>query len=92
MYNIEKTKMEDKLVVDKLTANNYATWKFKLKRLLIAKELFGYCDGSIKEPTTGEAAKKAFKLNAQKALSQIFLSVSDEFIYLINECETAQQA
>jgi len=84
--------MEDKLVVVKLTANNYATWKFKLKHLLIAKELFGHCDGSMEEPTTGETAKKAFKLNAQKALSQIVLSVSDKFIYLITECETAQQA
>jgi len=92
MYNIEKIKMENELVVDKLTANNYATWKFKLKHLLIAKELFGHCDGSMEEPTTGEAAKKAFKLNAQKALSQIVRSVSDEFIYLTTECEAAQQA
>jgi len=60
--------------------------------LLIAKELFGHCDGSMEEPATGETAKKAFKLNAQKAHSQIVLSVSDEFIYLITECETAQQA
>jgi len=49
-------------------------------------------NGSMEEPTTGETAKKAFKLNAQKALSQIVLSVRDEFIYLITECETAQQA
>jgi len=78
--------------VNKLTSNNYATWKFKLKHLLIAKELFGYCDGSMKEPTTSETAKKAFKLNAQKALSQFVLSISDEVFYLITECETAQKA
>jgi len=60
--------------------------------LLIAKELFGHSDGSMEEPTTGETAKKAFKLNAQKAHSQFVLNVSDEFIYLITECETAQQA
>lgn len=87
--------MEDqKLVIDKLSATNYSTWKFKLKHLLIAKELFGYCDGSTEEPAgdATAAVKKAYSLNSQKALSQIVLAVSDEFIYLITECETPKEA
>lgn len=87
--------MEDqKHIVDKLSATNYPTWKFKLKHLLIAKELFGYCDGSTEEPAAEATAavKKTYKLHSQKALSQIVLAVSDEFIYLITECETPKAA
>lgn len=87
--------MEDqKLIIDKLSAANYPTWKFKLKHLLVAKELFGYCDESTEEPDVDATAavKKAYKLKSQKALSQIVLAVSDEFIYLITECETPKAA
>lgn len=87
--------MEDqKLVVDKLTATNYPTWKFKLKHLLIAKELFGFIDQTETEPALSASAadKKKYTLRAQRALSQIVLAVSDEYIYLITECDSAKAA
>ena len=47
---------------NKLHTYNYATWKFKLKHLLIAKELYGYIDGSIEAPNgSAEAAVKSAK-------------------------------
>jgi len=30
------------IIENKLMSKNYSTWKFKLKHLLIAKELWGY--------------------------------------------------
>ena len=38
--------------IDKLTSDNYSVWKFKLKHLLIARELYGYVDGTIGENIT----------------------------------------
>ena len=86
--------MEDKWSVDKLSSMNYTTWKFKLKHLLIAKELFGYVDGTTTAPanTAEETVKVAYNKNSSKALSHIVLSVSDELLYLITECETAKEA
>lgn len=86
--------MDDKSwSVDKLTTDNYSTWKFKLKHLLIAKDLFGYVDGSITlSGEASEADKTAYKKNHSKAFSHIVLSVSDNLIYLITECANAQAA
>lgn len=81
-------------MVDKLTSTNYSTWKFKLKHLLIAKDLYDYCDGTIAEPADGanEDVKKAYTTGNRKALSHIVLTVSDELIYLITECESPKAA
>ena len=85
---------DQKLLVAKLTATNYPTWKFKLKHLLIAKELFEFCDGTAEEPGSSESAavKKAYRQNEKKALSNIVLAVSDEYTYLITSCNTAKAA
>lgn len=86
--------MDDKWSVDKLSNSNYTTWKFKLKHLLIAKELFGYIDGTTVAPasTADGAVKAAYNKNSSKALSHIVLAVGDELLYLITECETAKEA
>jgi len=86
--------IEDKQSVDKLSSKNYSTWKFKLKHLLIAKELWGYVDGSIIEPE--ESASVQTKLDytkkSSKAMSIIVLSVSDDLLYLITSCAEPKQA
>ena len=83
-----------KLSLDQLNSKNYTTWKFKLKHLLIAKDLWEYVDGSIVEPeATAEAAAKAdYKKKANRAMSTIVLSVNDGLLYLITECTGAKQA
>ena len=79
--------------VDKLSAQNYATWKFKLKHFLIAKELFGYVDGSTTlAQGANEAAKEEYNKKASKALAHIVLAVSDNLLYLITDCETPKSA
>ena len=84
--------MGDKLEITKLTKDNYPTWKFKAKHLLTAKGLFGYVDGSETAPGSSASAdeKKQYQSRRAKAHSHIVLSVSDELLYLITECEDAK--
>ena len=84
--------MGDKLEITKLTKDNYPTWKFKAKHLLTAKGLFGYVDGSETAPGSSASAddKKQYQSGRAKAHSHIVLSVSDELLYLITECEDAK--
>ena len=37
---------EEKWSIDKLDDSNWSTWKFQMKHLLLAKELWQYVDGS----------------------------------------------
>jgi len=62
--------IEGKQSVDKLSSKNYSTWKFKLKHLLIAKELWGCVDGSITEPE-------------ESALSNYNSNNVDQYFYII---------
>lgn len=86
--------MDDKWSVDKLNSSNYSTWKFKLKHFLIAKELYGYVDGSIDQPASTASAtdKNDYSTKSNKAFSHIVLAVGDELLYLITECENAKAA
>jgi len=86
--------MDDKWSIDKLGSHNYSTWKFKLKHLLIAKELFGYVDGTIEQPDEGAAAaaKADYAKKSSKAFSSIVLAVGDELLYLITDCTTGKAA
>jgi len=70
--------IEDKQSVDKLLSKNYSTWKFKLKHLLIAKELWGYVD-EPEESATAQT-KLDYTKKSSKAMSNIVLSVSDDLL------------
>lgn len=84
--------MGDKIEITKLTKDNYPTKKFKAKHLLTAKGLFGYVDGSETAPGSSASAddKKQYQTRRAKIHSHIVLSVSDELLYLITECEDAK--
>ena len=45
-------------MIEKLESNNWSTWKFQMKHVLIAKELWGYMDWSETEP--GENASMCY--------------------------------
>ena len=38
--------MEEKWSIDKLGSGNWMTWKFQMRHLLMAKDLWKYVDGS----------------------------------------------
>ena len=90
--------MDEKLVsIEKFNGSeNWSTWKFQIKHLLLSEELFGYVDGSEQKPAeTASAEDKAkYKLtcNSVKALSTIVLSINPSQLYLITDCEEPQDA
>lgn len=85
---------EDKWTVDKLDGSqNWITWKFQLKHLLLAKGLWKYVDGSavLAESATAEQRAK-HQSESQKAFSVIAMSVSTSQLYLITSCEEPKEA
>lgn len=80
--------------IEKLKDDNFATWKFQMKHLLIAKGYFGIVDGTEREPATSaeDKVKESFKQRSEQAFSILVLSVSSEMIYMISECATANEA
>ena len=83
----------DRLLVGQLKGENFDTWKFKVKHLLIGKELWDYVDGTKVKPddTADAAAKAAYRKKADQAMSVLVLSVGDEYLYLITECQSAAE-
>ena len=85
---------EDRWSIDRLTSANYATWKFQMKHLLIAKGLYFIVDGTEKAPAeSAEAKEKSEYLSrSQRAFSNIALSVSSELVYIISDSEDPHDA
>ena len=86
--------MDEKVSLDRLSGKNYATWKFKLKHLLVSKGVWGHVDGSEVEPASSASAddKRRYTKLANQAMSAIVLAVADELLYLITDCTTAKLA
>ena len=59
-------------LLKKLDSSNWMTWKFQMKHLLLAKEFWGFIDGTevIREEATAVAQAEHQK-KAQKALSTL---------------------
>lgn len=72
---------EVKLVVERLDVDNYATWRSKMKWLLISKGFWTVVTGS-----NVDVEKDA------KALTQIGLHVKDHHLPLLESCDTAKSA
>ena len=66
---------DEKWMIEKLNGENWSTWKFQMKHLLQAKELWGVVDGSEMLHADAEAAVHAeYRKKQQKAFST-YLSV-----------------
>ena len=72
----------DRISIEKLDVDNYATWSTRMKWLLTTKSLW--------EPVT--QAEVADDKADGKALALIGLSVKDHHISTLGGCETAKQA
>ena len=73
----------DKVSIPKLSEDNYASWSTRMRFLLISKGLW-----TAIEPVEGEAVNPG----AAKALALIGLSVEDQYLPTVNECDTAKAA
>ena len=84
---------DEKWSIDRLDGKNWMTWKFQMRHLLLAKELWGFVDGT---ETLGDGATLQQRVDhrkkSQKALSAIVMAVSSSQLYLITSCDSPQQA
>eukprot|EP00961_Rhodomonas_salina_P204131 2754699-Rhodomonas_salina.1 len=71
----------EKPVVERLDVDNYATWKTRMKFLLISKGLWSAVQGT--DTSTS---------NDQKALAQIGLYVKEHHLAQLERCDTAKKA
>lgn len=76
--------MGEKMQIEKLSGSNFPTWKFKVKLLMIHKDVWQAVD-PLNE---GEVSSVV----DQKALAVIGLSVQNEQIVHIQSCSTAKEA
>ena len=85
---------EDKWAIEKLNVSNWSTWKFQMKHILLAKELWGLVDGTEAEPGEDTAAciLADYRKWSQKAFSVIALAISSSQLYLVTSCEQPRQA
>lgn len=84
---------EEKWTIDKLDGTNWTTWKFQMKHLLLAKELWGVVDGTeILAEDAGANARAEFRKRSQKAFSVIVLAINASQLYLVTSSETPSDA
>ena len=84
---------DEKWTIEKLNGANWSTWKFQMKHLLLAKELWGMVDGT--ETLAEDAATTArseFQKKSQKAFSTLVLAIGTSQLYLVTSCETPKDA
>jgi len=66
--------MEEKWSVDRLDSTNWTTWKFQVRHLLLAKELWGYVE--VLPEGANEQTRADFQKKPQRAFSTIALAIS----------------
>ena len=83
----------DKWSIEKLDSSNWMTWKFQIKHLLLAKDLWGFIDGTEVLQDDASAQQRAdFNKRSQKAFSTMVMSVSSSQLYLITSYEEPRRA
>ena len=78
---------------EKLTAENYHTWKFSMKMFLIGKDLWEIVNGSeVLNETAPEEEKRKFKKRENLALASVCLSVSTNLQIYVRSAKTGKEA
>ncbi|UYV79910.1 hypothetical protein LAZ67_18001025 [Cordylochernes scorpioides] len=75
--------------LEKLNDQNYRSWKYNTKMMLIERELWKY----VTEPAPDEEASRTiFNMKQEKVLAMIALTISPSQQIHIMDCTTAQEA
>ena len=83
----------DKWSIEKLDSSNWMTWKFQIKHLLLAKDLWGFIDGTeVLQDDASAQQRTDFNKRSQKAFSTMVMSVSSSQLYLITSYEEPRRA
>eukprot|EP00795_Rhopilema_esculentum_P012376 gene12376-3032_t len=79
--------------VEKLTGDNYHSWKFQMKMCLIGKDLWGIVTGDeTLAPTASNQEQQKFRRRENLALASICLSVSSDIQIYVRSAKTASEA
>ena len=79
--------------IEKLTAENYHSWKFNMKMYLIGKDLWEVVTGTeVMENDWTEAEKRKFKKRENQALAAICLGISTNLQIYVRSSETPKSA
>ncbi len=81
--------VRDKWDVDKLDGSNWPTWKFQMKHLLMAKEVWEHVDGTAAVRHADDAGKQAkHDKDMQQTMATLVMGIHSSLIYLVTACET----
>ena len=79
--------------VDKLTADNYHSWKFNMKMFLIGKDLWEIVNGAVtRDENANEGERRKFKKRENQALAMVCLSVSTSLQIYVRSSNSARDA
>ena len=67
--------------IEHLNGQNYQSWKYNIKLVLMERGLWGFAEGTENPPaeTASNTERKAYRLRSDKAYSLIALSVDKSF-------------
>ncbi|XP_065058046.1 uncharacterized protein LOC135685883, partial [Rhopilema esculentum] len=78
----------DKFEIEKLDRSNWPTWKFQMKHLLMAKDVWDHVDGTISLPDDNTTSRATYEKAKQKAMATLVMGIQSNLIYLVTSCET----
>jgi len=79
--------------IERLNGDNWTTWKFQTKHVLLAKGLWNITQGTeVLADEADDATTNAYNSRCQNALSLLVMSIETSQLYLITSCETAKDA
>ena len=83
----------DEFKFEKLTAENYHTWRFNIKMYLIGKDLWNIVTGAetLSEEATADQ-KKQFKKRENVSLATICLSISTNLQIYVRSATIGKEA
>ncbi|XP_071653831.1 uncharacterized protein [Temnothorax longispinosus] len=77
--------------IEKLTADNYETWRLQMRSVLVYNGLWGHVSGSVVKPVE-EAKLVTWTIEDEKALALIVFGVSSSELGHIRKAVTASEA
>ena len=66
----------EKLEIEMLNKSNWPMWKFQMKHLLMARELWEYVEGTACSPDEdGDGAQASYEKDKQKAMATLMMGI-----------------
>eukprot|EP00731_Ephydatia_muelleri_P033160 Em0025g116a len=86
-------KWSSKWSIDKLTEENWSTWKFQTSTVLKANKLWAFVDGdSATLPADASADQRArYAEQSDQAMAVLVMAISQSLLHLVTDCKTPRE-